>query len=373
MAASSPARIIKIALASYSAGGLFKLITGLLTGSAALVSEALHSLLDAVNQVILYRGTPRDGAAARHVYAYGGGQMHYRLNLWSAVGLFSIGCGLGLAWALLNLLEIRDGSRDAVGWPALLALTGALLIQGYSLWLAATAYLECMRDNGENNPIRFLQSGGDITLSVIVVQSTAGLAGLLLAGLGILLTWLTGNPLWDALAALLVAILMGAVAFYLGALYLRYLTDVRDRKAERALEALVAARPAVHHCEKVQSLIMDDHRTLLFADIVLAQDSAASGLLPRILTEKKYLLSRLPPEQRADQRLNAFVTARASMDCALKRAELIAAELEQSLREQLPQVAEVSIRVRGLSDFALPKKSRRKPPPSQDAEYIERQ
>ena len=104
---------------------------------------------------------------------------------------------------------------------------------------------------------------------------------------------------------------------------MRYLTDVRDRNAERAFEQLVANRQAVHGCSQIHSVILDDNSTLLFAEIELAQEAMVSGMLKRIATEKKALLRKLPAEKRSDTEALAFVTARSMVEAPLKRVELI--------------------------------------------------
>ena len=144
---SDSVRVVKVALVSHVAGALFKAITGILTGSAALVAEALHSLMDAINQGVLYRNAPKESQASGHIYSYGHGQVRYLVNLWATLGLFSIGAGLGFAWALYSLMDASQGEglaaplADSSGsWMSLLAVVGALVIQGYSFTLAARLY-----------------------------------------------------------------------------------------------------------------------------------------------------------------------------------------------------------------------------------------
>jgi len=364
-------RVVRVALISHLAAALFKLITGLISGSAVLLIEALHSLLDALNQSVLFRGQASRRAAGAHIYVYSPGKAGYLVNLWSSVGLFSIGCGLGLAWGIYALVSATRGAPlldpSASHWSLLLAVLGALLIQSYSFFLAARTYLEQLREQHEPRLIGHLFDGGDVTLSVIVIQSLAGLAGLLLAAAGVVTTLVSGNPIWDGLAALCIALLMGATAMLLGYVYLRYLTDVRDRQAETVLRDLVAERRTLHLCDSVRSMILDDHRTVLFADIEVGQDSMVSGMLAHINATKKELLARVPESARGESRTLAFVTARATVESTMRRVEVIVTELEQSVRERVPQVAEVSIRVRGISGFELPKAPVRKPLETQEA------
>ncbi len=373
--AESPVRVVKVALISNCVGTVFKLITGLLTGSAALISEAIHSLVGAINQALVCSYGNSGDLSGGHIYSYGHGQGRYLVNLWASVGLFSIGSGIGMAWGVYRLTVAAQVSSSVaetgvVDWMSLLAVLGAVMIQGYSFFLALRLYLIQMRQDQSTNPFRYLRDCKDISLAVIVTQSVAGMGGLLLAAIGVSATLVTQNPLWDALAAFLIAILMGWTAFSQGTLYMRHLTDVRDLGAEQALQQLLTHRRSVHRCIQIHSVITEDHSTLLFAEIELTQEAMVAGMLKSVSMQKQTLLRKLPEDKHNDVKAMAFVTARSMVEAPLKRAGKIVADLEQSLREQLPQVAAVSIRIRGISPFQLPTPGEYKSPPNREAEYI---
>ena len=77
----------------------------ILTHSASMMNEAIHSLMDSLNQCFLLIGLKVAEAPADADYAFGHGQKKYLWNLWSAIGLFSIGCGLGLSHAWHSLAK----------------------------------------------------------------------------------------------------------------------------------------------------------------------------------------------------------------------------------------------------------------------------
>jgi hypothetical protein len=243
-------------------------------------------------------------------------------------------------------------------------------VQGYSFWISAQAYARQMRNDGSKQPYRYLKDCKDIPLVVIVSQGIGGLLGLLLALAGVLLTMTTGDAFWDALASLLVALLMAGIAFQLGTLYMHHLTDVRDQEAERALTQLLAAHRAVHSYQQVYSMVLPDNSTALFADIELEQESMVSGMLKAIAAEKQKLLRQVPEDKQQNATAMAFVTARSMVDAPLKRAGLIVANIEQALREQLPQVSSVSIRIGSMGPLSLPEPKQRKPQ-GQQVEYLQ--
>ena len=75
---------------------VMKFIAALVTHSASMMNEAIHSMMDSLNQGFLLIGLKVAERPADAEYAFGHGQKKYLWNLWSAIGLFSIGCGLGL-------------------------------------------------------------------------------------------------------------------------------------------------------------------------------------------------------------------------------------------------------------------------------------
>lgn len=117
-----------------------------LTHSASMMNEAVHSLMDTANQVFLLMGLIRGSRPADRTYAFGHGQKKYLWNLWSAIGLFSIGSGLGLAhawhsWHAIGEREVPASislgglTLDPI-WVSAAVLLIALLVEGYVLTVA---------------------------------------------------------------------------------------------------------------------------------------------------------------------------------------------------------------------------------------------
>ena len=125
---------------------VLKFFTALAGGSASMMNEAVHSLMDTLNQGFLFLGLREADRPADQTYAFGHGQKKYLWNLWSAIGLFSIGSGLGLAhawhsWQDLDkhqepaLIDIFGIFFDPHGL-ALIVLGLAFIIEGYSFLVA---------------------------------------------------------------------------------------------------------------------------------------------------------------------------------------------------------------------------------------------
>ena len=252
---------------------VLKFIAATVTHSASMMNEAIHSLMDSLNQGFLLIGLKVAERPADANFAFGHGQKKYLWNLWSAIGLFSIGCGLGLSHAWHSWEKVGTKQPPAVVelfgfsiaplWIAAMVLFIALILDGYSLFVAVSEFSKRMRAQGETGFLRSLLRSDDPTLVAVVLEDTVATLGVLLASTGILLTVLTGNPYWDIGFSAMIAVLLGLTAFFLGAVNMRYLSDVRDQEAEAVFADLVGQHREVERYHDLRSIIIDDQHTIL--------------------------------------------------------------------------------------------------------------
>ena len=255
------------------------------THSASMMNEAVHSLMDTLNQVFLFFGLVQGSRPADRRYAFGHGQKKYLWNLWSAIGLFSIGSGLGLAhaWHAYHRLDVQPapGSVSLLGYavPSLavsaLVLLIALVVEGYVLIVALREVLRRMRAEGESRPLAYLARAQDPTLIAVVLEDTVAVLGVLCAALGIGLSAWTGSRGWDIGFSVVIAVMLGLVAFFLGAVNMRYLSDIRDRGAERAFREVARGLREVERFHDLRSVVVDESNTS-----GLSLQSATAGCAP---------------------------------------------------------------------------------------------
>lgn len=343
---------------------LIKLLAALVSGSAAMMNESVHSLMDTLNQGFLLIGLREGARPADRFYAFGHGQKKYLWNLWSAIGLFSIGSGLGLAHAWHSWHDL--GQTPAAGpvtllgltleplWINLSVLAIAFVLEGYSFLVALRAFLEKMRLAGLGNPFRFLLQADDPTLVAVVLEDSVAMLGLLFAALGVGLAALTGNGLWDVGFSALIAVMLGLIAFYLGYTNMRFLADMRDGEAETIFRQVVAEHEQVERCHDLRSIIIDDSHTVLVAEVELREEAVVPGLHERIQAERQLILDQLPGRRREEARLQCYAAARAAVIVSLQRTEEIIDELEAAVRRRLPRVSHITLEVEGISQTANP-------------------
>ena len=357
--AHSSSKAVITALVANTILTVLKFFAATVTHSASMMNEAIHSLMDSLNQAFLLIGLKVAEKPADEEYAFGHGQKKYLWNLWSAIGLFSIGCGLGLAhashsWAVAGqkpprpALDLFGFSFDPL-WIAALVLAIALLLDGYSLAVAVREFKKRMRATGETGFLKALLRSNDPTLVAVVLEDTVATLGVLLASTGILLTVYTGNPYWDIGFSMLIAALLGFTAFFLGSVNMHFLADVRDQGAEAAFVDIVRSHPEVERYHDLRSIIIDDQHTILVAEIELREEAVVATLQSRINYYEQEYLAMLPDVRRADPNVQQYCLTRAAAQATLERTETIIEELAAAVRKAVPRIHHVTIEVEGIA------------------------
>ncbi|WP_307814147.1 cation diffusion facilitator family transporter [Glycomyces sp. YM15] len=190
---------------------LAKLVAGVLGGSAAMVSEAAHSAADTVTQVMLYVALRSSAKPADEPHPFGYGSAAY---LWAALAAAFTFVAGGLFSITHGFHSLRDGAEsDYVLSYVVLAISFAL--EGISFIRTITQVRRESR-YWKVSPVRFLRRTPDTTVKAVFLEDFAALIGLLLAAAGLALAQITGDPMWDGIASILIGGLLLAVAVLLG-------------------------------------------------------------------------------------------------------------------------------------------------------------
>ncbi len=343
---------------------VIKFLAAMVSGSTSMMNEAVHSLMDSLNQGFLFLGLRESERPADQTYAFGHGQKKYLWNLWSAIGLFSIGSGLGLshAWHAWQQIEHTETASavEIIGVSFtplsinLIVLFTALLLEGYSFLVAFRQYYVAMRRDGYSNPFSYLLHADDPTLVAVVLEDSIAMLGLLFAALGIGLTAITSQLLWDILFSALIAIMLGFTAFYLGWLNMRFLADMRDRVAEKAFLEVALQHGEVERCHDLRSIVLDENNTILVAEIELREETIVPSLYAQIEQERSAILEQVPTERRSEEAIYRYASMRASVTATISRTEQIIDELEAAVKKLVPRVSHITLEVEGISQPITP-------------------
>ena len=186
-------------------------------------------------------------------------------------------------------------------------------------------------------------------MSASRAKRVLAVAGVVLAAIGITLSELTGAVVWDIAFSVVIALLLGLTAVFLGIINMRFLTDIRDRDAERAFATAAEEHPEIERFHDVRSIVIDEKNTVLVGEIELRAETVFSGLHKTIKKYHEDLLRAVPAEQRAGEQLVAELADRAAVKATLERTEKIIDEVESRLRELCPRVAHVTLEVQGIA------------------------
>ncbi|MBD3782914.1 MAG: cation diffusion facilitator family transporter [Micrococcales bacterium] len=194
-----------------------KLVAFLLTGFSSMLAESVHSLADTGNQVLLLVGSRRARRSADLEHPFGFGQQRYVYSFVVAIMLFVLG-------GVFALYESYEKIREALGeddydpfasrwwWVPLAVLLVAMVLEGSSL---RTAVRESNRIRGRRSWLRFVRTTKSPELPVVLLEDFGAIIGLALALLGVGLTLLTANPVWDGLGSGAIGVLLVLLAAFL--------------------------------------------------------------------------------------------------------------------------------------------------------------
>ncbi len=212
------ARTILVALAANVVIAIAKLISGLISGSTALLAEAAHSLADASNEVFLGISLRRGAVPADDRHPLGHGRERFLWAFLAAMASFLIG---GCFSAAIAVRQLARGERmtgsTTVAW---IVLGVAFVGDGVSLVQSLRQARNDAKERGWNVWFH-LRRSSDPTVRAVVMEDSAALIGVAIAALGLLLSHHLGSGRPDAIASLLIGLLMAATAFGLG----RYFAD----------------------------------------------------------------------------------------------------------------------------------------------------
>ena len=201
---------ILFALGANTAIAIAKLVAAMVTGSGAMLAEAIHSFADAGNQSLLILGLKRAKAPPSEDYPLGYGKSIYFWSFIVAILLFSLGGLFSLyeGWHKLSHPEPLSYPLVAIG-----VLLFAIVAEGVSMW-------GCLREVNKvrhgRSYWRWFRESRQSELLVVFGEDLAALAGLVFALLAILVALVTGNPMYDAIGTLVIGTLLLLIAVLIG-------------------------------------------------------------------------------------------------------------------------------------------------------------
>lgn len=207
--ASGSKKVIFAALAGNTLIAITKFTAASITGSSAMLSEAIHSLVDTGNQGLLLYGMKKAKKPADKNFPFGHGKEIYFWSFVVAILIFALGGGISVYEGIHHLLHPQPTTNPLINY---LVLGLAIIFEGVA-WLFALR--EFRRTKGNNGYVDAINQTKDPSVLVVLFEDSAAMLGLLVALIGIALTQLTGNVYFDGSASILIGLILIGTAIWL--------------------------------------------------------------------------------------------------------------------------------------------------------------
>ncbi len=292
MATSESRVVVVLALAANVVIAAVKFVAAAVSGSAAMLAEAFHSVADSGNQLFLLRGTRASRFRPSVRYPFGRGKELYFWSLLVAVMLF---VGGGVVAFMEGLNRLRHPHPHEGGLVFNLVVLGVAAF--FEMAVAFRAALkEFNRRRGSRSLVRTVREGKDPALLVVLFEDSVAVLGLLVAAVGLLMAEWTGSPRWDAAASMVIGVMLGLTAWILAVETKGLLVgESAGREVRSAIRAAAASVPGVEKVDRLLTMHLGPDEILVNMDLIVedGMSEAGSGEVVHRVEEE---IRRLVPE-----------------------------------------------------------------------------
>ncbi len=209
MSANASTKVIIAALIGNAAISITKFFAAFVTGSSAMLSEGIHSLVDTGNQILLLYGLKQAKKPADEEFPFGHGKEIYFWSFIVAILIFAVGAGVSIYEGVHHVMHPSQIENPMVNY---IVLGLALIFEG-GAWFFA--FKEFGKVKGKHGYIEAVQRGKDPSMFVVLFEDSAALLGLLIALAGIWLTQVTGIAVFDGIASIFIGLVLAGTAVWL--------------------------------------------------------------------------------------------------------------------------------------------------------------
>jgi len=291
--ATGSKKVIFAALAGNALIAVTKFVAAFYTGSSAMLSEGIHSLVDTGNQGLLLYGIRKSNRPAdrRHPFGYGA-----ELYFWSfvvAILIFAVGSGVSLYEGVVKIRDPHPVSAPHINY---IVLALAMLFEAVAWYVA---FREFSATKGHRGWLDAVRQSKDPTVFTVLFEDTAAMLGLVVAFIGIFLADTLGIPWLDGAASVVIGIILGGTALML-AIETKGLLIGESAHPEvvRVIRDIVEATPTVDKLNEIRTLHRGPEDILLAISIDF-EDNLTVGKVEEAIHELEVAIrSRFPQVRR---------------------------------------------------------------------------
>lgn len=310
---------------------LAKFLGWVISRSPSMLAEAVHSLADTLNQVLLLVGIRHGTGRATKEFPFGKGRARYIWNLVSAVGIFFVGFGFTTWHGIDQLLHVQPTDPVSESFLPIAILLLSLMIEGYTLFVAVRSVNEA---RGDLPFWTFVRHGDDPTGVAVLLEDSIAVLGVFCALIGILLSRTLESPIPDAIASIVIGCLLGFMAVVLAVANGRILMGAsmgpdREQEIREYLESL----PAIERVTSLKTAVMAPGNVRLAAEI----EFHGSTFIDRHMIERD-----------ADRIREGEDAAPVLFETAERMVRVMGREInrmEAQIRQQFPEITYIDLEV----------------------------
>lgn len=270
MAAESR-RAIYAAIGANLAIAATKFVAASFTGSSAMISEGIHSLVDTGNGGLLLLGIKRSQKPADSAHPFGHGKELYFWTLIVAIMIFAVGGGVSAYEGLLHILHPEPIANPLWNYIVLIL---AIIFEGYSFMVALKTFRAVQ---GDQSIWRSIHTSKDPTTFTVLFEDTAALLGLVVALVGVYLAHAFNNPFFDGAASIVIGVILALVAVLLAYESKGLLIgEAADPETINNIRRLAASDPHVQRVNNILTMHFGPNSIMLALDVRLRSELSAA-------------------------------------------------------------------------------------------------
>ena len=289
MAAHGSKKVIFAALAGNTLIAITKFAAAAYTGSAAMLSEGIHSLVDTGNQGLLLLGMKRAEKPADDKHPFGYGSEIYFWAFVVAIMIFAVGAGISLYEGIQKILNPHPIESALIAY---IVLGLAIIFEG---WAWMVAYKEFKKTKGKRPFLAAVRDSKDPTVFTVLFEDTAAMLGLLVALVGIYGAQAFGIAWLDGAASVVIGLILAGTAFVL-ALETKGLLIGESASDElvASVRKILVAPAAVKGVNEIRTLHLGPNDVLLAASLDF-EDALTAGTVEKVIFSLEETIKRAQP------------------------------------------------------------------------------
>jgi len=271
--ASSRKLVIYAALIGNGLIAIMKFIAAFITGSSAMLSEGVHSVVDTGNQVLLLYGLKRAAKPADEKFPFGHGKEIYFWSFVVAILIFAVGAGISLYEGIHSIIDPHPLDNLTINY---VVLSLAIVFEGGAWYFA---FREFNKSRGSMSYLEAVQRGKDPSMFVVLFEDSAAMLGLLVALLAMILTQVTGNLYFDGFASIVIGLILGGTAVWLAVETKGLLIGERANiEVVDGIRTLAEELPGIDHVNEVLTMHMGPEYILVNISVEFRDEADATEI-----------------------------------------------------------------------------------------------